>query len=308
MTITSEVPIPELAEVVPAERAAAAWTFELSDHHADGALDLRHAATTDDGRVWLEILRDETRYVLRFPELAEFVITPSQRQVSCAAADEGVGMATLRHLFLDQVVPHVLALDGSLVLHASAVATERGAVAFLGPSGFGKSSLAAGFAVEGFTLLADDFVLLAEGDSGFLATPSYPGLRLWPDSLSAFGDARTSVSPVSDETEKQRVMLSSKPDQFGATPLVAIVVLGDEPTEDGPAFVLRALSAREGLMAVFEHAFRIERLGRERQAAEFDRFARLMQSTEVVHLEYRRDYEVLPAVRAEILRALNISG
>ena len=45
---------------------------------------------------------------------------------------------------------------GVMTLHASAIETQAGAVLFAGPSGIGKSSLAAALVERGNTMLADD--------------------------------------------------------------------------------------------------------------------------------------------------------
>lgn len=55
----------------------------------------------------------------------------------------------------------LLALDGELVLHASAVLFPSGAVVFAGARGAGKSTLAASLATLGYPLLADDVVCVA---------------------------------------------------------------------------------------------------------------------------------------------------
>ena len=56
------------------------------------------------------------------------------------------------------------------------------AVAFLGDSGFGKSSLAAYLLSAGDRLVTDDLLLLQESE-GFLAYPGPPRIKLfrtWP--------------------------------------------------------------------------------------------------------------------------------
>ena len=63
-----------------------------------------------------------------------------------------------------------------LVLQAGAIDTPLGAIALLGRTGIGKSTLAASLARAGFPLIADDFLLLRDD---IVAVPSYPGLRLW---------------------------------------------------------------------------------------------------------------------------------
>jgi len=298
LTLRSDLVLPELVEGVTSTEP---WVFELGTDGPDAVFEAIHQVATADGQPLLEILRDERRYLLRFAGAADFVVTASQRRISCVAG-EGVGVSTVRHLLLDQVVPHVLALDGSLVLHASAVATTQGAIAFIGPSGFGKSSLAASFVAAGYALLADDFLPVNEDDDGFVAAASYPGLRLWPDSVAVFAHDGSSLMPVTEVSDKQRLATGPAPPR--RAPLVAVVVLGD-PGDAGDAdFSLRPLPGRAGFMTLYAEAFRMERIGQERHLAEFERFARLAGSTKLLQLDYRRDYRLLPAVRAAILDAV----
>jgi hypothetical protein len=307
LILVTDTAMPELVEVE--QEIGMVWRFASRGDASPGHLPLVHKAETEKGTVWLRIERDAERYVLRFTDIADFVVTPAERSISCFS-DEEVGSSTVRHLLLDQVVPHILALDGSMVLHASAVATDGGVVAFVGPSGFGKSSLAASFTSGGCPLVSDDFVLLVEDEvtGRFAAVPSYPGLRLWPDSAEVFGTGPETSVVVSEMSDKRRVPARGH-DTSSAPMLVrALVVLGDPSDESGERISVRRISAREGLMAVYQQAFRMERSGRERQLLEFDRFARLASSTVLLRVDYPREYESLPAVRAAILDALTTAS
>jgi hypothetical protein len=305
LTVATEEAMPELPE---AERSEAEWAFEIVHK-----LPLEHFTipvhdTIDpEGGAWLVIRRDGHRYLLRFPGLADFVVSPSERRVTCLP-DAAVDESSVRHLLLDQVVPHILAMDGSLVLHASAVAVDEGAVAFAGPTGAGKSSLAASFASEGFLPLADDFVLLREHASGFLAVPSYPGLRLWPDSADLLAGQGYSLMPVAGNSDKQRLAPRTVPQAPSPHPLLAIAELGHTAADEAAAVNLTRLSRRQGFISIFEQAFRVERSGRDRQLSELDRIARLAESTTVFGLRYPRNYERLAEVRSRILRALEDLG
>lgn len=60
------------------------------------------------------------------------------------------------------VVPHVLLLRGQLVLHASAVKHAGAVLAFCGPSGLGKTTLARTLARGPTELVSEDLVLLSQ--------------------------------------------------------------------------------------------------------------------------------------------------
>ncbi|CAA7615400.1 HPr kinase [Candidatus Terasakiella magnetica] len=72
---------------------------------------------------------------------------------------------------------------GLLPLHASCVEVDGRAIAFAGPSGVGKSTLAAALLAQGWRLLSDDVTVVDLGRA--LVLPSFPRQKLWQDSLEA---------------------------------------------------------------------------------------------------------------------------
>lgn len=89
-----------------------------------------------------------------------------------------------RELLLGPGLVLALALQGSWCLHASAAVREGQAVAFLGESGVGKSTLAAhlgGCPQNGWHLVADDILPVTEGVDGAWAWPRFPQRKLPPD-------------------------------------------------------------------------------------------------------------------------------
>jgi len=74
---------------------------------------------------------------------------------------------------LGPVLGLALRLRGVTCLHASAVALNGEAVAFVGMEGAGKSTTAAAFAREGHGVLSDDVVALTESAAKFVVVPAY---------------------------------------------------------------------------------------------------------------------------------------
>lgn len=93
---------------------------------------------------------------------ARLLISPDGGRIDCTApADEW----RWRLLFA-QGLPIAAALQGIEVLHASAVALGRRAIAITGPTGAGKTSLAAELILQGAELVADDVVAVDPGTHG----------------------------------------------------------------------------------------------------------------------------------------------
>ena len=117
----------------------------------------------------------------------------------------GIPEVTVRHLFLDQVIPLVLSRREPIVLHASAVQTAHGVIAFAGKSGQGKSTLAVKFAQKGCMLVSDDCLVLRAEHGGWTALPSYPSVRLWPSTAEELLREDTRTAGVAHYTNKCRV-------------------------------------------------------------------------------------------------------
>jgi hypothetical protein len=98
---------------------------------------------------------------------------------------------------LGPVMGVLLRYRGVLCLHASAVAMNGRAVAFVGPPGAGKSTMAAALCQRGYMVLADDITTIEPRNGTFYVHPAYPGVSLWPDSLSLlYGSAGPPAAPV----------------------------------------------------------------------------------------------------------------
>jgi hypothetical protein len=102
---------------------------------------------------------------------------------------------------LGPVFAFVLRLRGFIPLHASAAVVRGNAVAFVGPGGAGKSTIAGALARGSYPILGDDIAVLEQISEEFCLRPAYPQVNLWSDSVSMlFGakDALPKLVPSSD--------------------------------------------------------------------------------------------------------------
>ena len=72
-------------------------------------------------------------------------------------------------------------------LHCSAIGADERAYAFTGPSGVGKSTLAAALAQRGFSHVCDDTMVIAEQDGLPFVIPDGKLIKLWADALEVSG-------------------------------------------------------------------------------------------------------------------------
>ena len=254
-----------------------------------------------DGSTWTEFHRLPGKYLLRFPGIADFEVSVPDLAVACRPA-EGTSKATLQHLYLNQVQPLVLSKKGRLVFHGSAVAVGQEAVALVGVSGRGKSTLAASFATSGHAFLTDDGLVLEPQGSGYSVLPSHPSLRLWEDSEDALLSPGTPRAPALEYTTKARLLPGETlPFCSEPRPLAAAFFLGDS---DVAKVGITSLTASEALAEWTRHSFLLDVEEKPRLATHFRDVSALAQQPVHYRLDYPRDYAQLPAVRRAILAQL----
>ena len=257
-----------------------------------------HQWALPDGSQWTQFHRTEGGYLLRFPDLADFLISQDGRQVTCLPAPE-VMEETSWHLYLNQVLPLALAKQGQLVLHASAVEIGDHAVAFMGESGRGKSTLAASFATSGLRFLTDDGLLLSPCDSGYQVMPSHPSIRLWDDSQQALMSTSAPMAPPVQFTSKSRflagedIVFCEQP-----RPLRRIYFLG---AGSSAQLVFEPVKPAEALIELVKHSFLLDLEERAMLAAQFDEFSNLVSQPICYRLDYPRRYEDLALIRQAIV-------
>lgn len=254
-----------------------------------------------DGSVWSSFFRVNGGYLVRFPGLADFQVSADCSRV-IGAPVPGTDMTTMQHLFLNQVTPLVLSHQGVPVFHASAVALGNGAVAFLGETGRGKSTLAASFATHDQGLLTDDALILEIGPASAQIVPSHPSVRLWDDSQDALFNGSRAAAPATQFTSKSR-FLTDKDLLYCEMPtqLSRAYFLGDGSSNE---LVIRPLSAAEAMIEWIKHSFLLDVENKVRLALQFGHVAKLADWPIHYRLDFPRRYEDLPAVRDAIQRHL----
>ncbi|HTA13203.1 MAG TPA: hypothetical protein VK765_07260 [Solirubrobacteraceae bacterium] len=126
-----------------------------------------------DGTVNFQIeSHREAGYLISGPRFGAFRLSGDGRELVCAP--DGVTEHVWQRLLIAQVLPFAALLRGLEVFHASAVVWGTEAIAFLGPSGAGKTSLALELCERGASFLADDVLALERAHERLLAHPGTP--------------------------------------------------------------------------------------------------------------------------------------
>jgi hypothetical protein len=254
----------------------------------------------DGSNIVLSLARQGADYWLRIPGIADVLLQlqPVCRVlVSRHAASRDA--ATLEHQLVDQVLPRLLAQRGELLVHASALAINDHHALFLGPSGWGKSTLAGLLQRLGHAVLSDDCVQidLAHGQVG--AIPTYPSLRLNADSLDTLFPGVAETTPVASYSEKRRVRMPPPPNAGSAVPVDALYLLGD-PDQAGNSVRITALRPIETCMALIKHSFRLDLGDRAATTEQLQRCSVIARSMPAFRLDYPRDYALHEALTGAI--------
>jgi len=183
---------------------------------------------------------------------------------------------------LGPVLGLLLRLRGVTCLHASAVAFDDRAVAFVGDEGAGKSTTAAAFARRGHSVISDDVVAIVERDGAFHVLPAYPYLSLWPDSVKMLYGPEKTLPTFSANWDKRILSLAADRLRFEekSLPLGAIFLLG-ERTSEIAAPLLEELSPQECFVSLVANSYATGTLDKEMRAQEFALLGRLLASVPV---------------------------
>ncbi len=235
--VLSSLPLPELVpERSPAQSPADIIHVEWTTIASPAVAEWYHQWGDDE--VWARFGESADGFVVEFPETGAFVIARDARVVEVRLQPEAP-MVTARHLLLNQVLPLVLSRLRPLVLHAGAVAVDGAVVAFVGPTGAGKSTLVAACARLGAEVMADDSLVLYPEAGGWRAIPSYPAVRLWESAMDHVGWDVADAETVAHYSEKRRVVPQTGGWQFaeGPRPLTRILLLASDDQPRRPAAV-----------------------------------------------------------------------
>jgi len=174
-----------------------------------------------------------------------------------------------------------LALRGVWCLHASAVAVDGQAVALLGESGYGKSTLAAYLASDPdlpWRRAGDDVLPVAMTQAGLVALPHFPQLKLAPDAQPAAGLPQS-------------------------LPLQAVYVLAG-PAQGSGGVAVEPLGTAEASLALVRHTVAARLFDRELLAQHLGFCAGASASLPLHRMFYPHRWDVLPQVREAIARDL----
>jgi hypothetical protein len=189
------------------------------------------------------------------PEVGDFHFAPEAGLLVTPVP--GASAADVRLFTLGSGIALILMSRSILPLHANAIALDGEVIAFCGPSGTGKSTMAAWHARQGATVLCDDVCALEFPAASASAGPPvvHPGpvrMKLVDDAVEWLGLDPGSLPKVAQGIDKRQVFIprirGSQP-----LPLAAVFILSKESSPD---LHPTRLTPVEALSALLENTYR----------------------------------------------------
>jgi hypothetical protein len=229
---------------------------------------------------------------MELPGVATFRFDSANMRVT-AYPEPNTDAALVHEAYRHAVLPVALHYFGTEVLHASAVQTASGVVAFCAISETGKSTVAAALSARGYPLWADDAVAVEADDDPPIRTVNLPfDLRLRSASAAHLGEA-ASAGPARGGRWRE----------FEAHPLAALCVLERmEPT--GSEVRIERLPPAQAFAALLPHAFSFSLNDPERKRLMLGRYLRIAARAPTFRVSFAPGFERLPAVLDAIERTV----
>jgi hypothetical protein len=281
-----------------------AWDVELLEGDPETlAAAAAHVSPAHRSR-WAQsaMLPDGSAY-RRWTDLFEFLVTPDARQIYARLLGRHSEEAMLAYLLVDALSFSMVRL-GKEPVHATAVVTDRGAIAVLGNSGDGKSTLAAMFLRTGAKLLTDDMLVLTPIGNRWLAQPGPPRIKLYrPIAERILGRVEEGI-PMNGATEKLIIPVAANEVSTEPVPLAAIYLLDHHGDSENPCPAIHRLSPAAAFPRVLAHTAGHYPSEEHRLRRQFDFATALVREVPISTLSYRHDESEMWAVRDAVLANL----
>ena len=168
-------------------------------------------------------------------------------EASCAPPD--VEPWRRERFLVARVLPLAALLTGHELLHASGVVVDRSAIAFLGRSGVGKSSIAMRLALRGLPMLTDDLLAISRSEGTVVAHPGTMQVGIRHAEYELLSDEEREVlgSPI-DRGDKFYGLVDPP---TGPAPLRLLYLLQRRRDATGERFVARSTRSASATGSTF---------------------------------------------------------
>lgn len=191
-------------------------------------------------------------FLLRVDGIARYYVQDG-RSITIMPEDD-VGEDDILLFLMGSAMGALLHQRKVLVLHAGAIDVDGESVIFTGPSGIGKSTLAAGFYQRGYPFLADDVCAIATLNGRPAVIPGFPRLKLWADVLKKLKTDKNELKSVRWGKDLEKYFLPLDGIQDAPVPIKSVFVL--ETTNTGKMEITE-LKAAEKIDPLIGNTYRM---------------------------------------------------
>ena len=221
------------------------------------------------------------------PGVAKFLISDGQKIL--VEPESNVDEPILSPCILGSAMAILLQQRGLLVLHASCVVINGFAIAFLGNSGDGKSTICSAFHSRGYRILTDDVMAINTNQDSIYVIPSIPEIKLRSDSSNLIGYPAGTLSPLHPMTQKKVYKIESG---FSSEPITLkkIYVL-----DKGQQNKIQPLSSQDSFIELVKHTRAVKTLKSQNlEQAHFKKCAKIAEKIAISRLIRKFTLSELP--------------
>jgi hypothetical protein len=240
---------------------------------------------------------DGSSYV-RWSEVGEFLVSADGAKITWLRAP-AASIESFQVYLLGQALSFALVKLGFEPLHATAVVISGQAIAFLGDTGYGKSTLAAHFLASGAALLTDDLLLLETSKAGVFAYPGPARIKLFSQIAENVLVTSSAGTPMNTLTSKLILPVQNRHGE--PVRLSAIYVLSPPDETSEQEIRMETLSARDAFVALTANTFNLHLVDPGRLRRQLAEASGWLDHVPVKRLLYPRDLLRLPEVYAAVI-------
>ncbi|MEE9165894.1 MAG: serine kinase [Candidatus Neomarinimicrobiota bacterium] len=227
-----------------------------------------------------------TETYLFWEEVGRFLVRAGQEIIVDPAP--GVKEDVIQFFILGPAMGVLLHQRGFLVLHSSAVAVSRNAVAFLGKEGSGKSTLAAALNAGGHAGLTDDVTAVHFDAERPMVFPGFPLLKLDAELVASLAHNLHNYPGVKPSMEKQVVRVTGDFPR-SPIPLRRLYVLAE-----GNDHSIESLQIQDAFVELIRHSYCVRLLPTIGSSVHLFQCANLVNNVTICRLRIHRSFSRIP--------------
>ena len=286
INISSELCIPEMEEKTKGEVQA---------HIEYGNIE---KPTLPDGKYSSRVSKDEEGFLCYIRNMGGVRVLDGSKII--VSPEEGAEEKGFRFLVSGIALGLLLHLRGLVTLHASAVAIQDHAVAFVGPTGMGKSTTAAALHSRGHSIVTDDLLVLDTAGDSVQAYPGFPHQKLTPESITKSANEDPDRVPKIDPEGPKHSFAAEKNFLDEPLPLRCIYVLDYQEDEPSTPFS-EAIKGKDACIELVRNSYVARLLPEEAVSPrQLKRSAKITQAVPVRRLYRNKSLSDLSTLAAFI--------